>query len=97
MKKIMAEASLEECKMVLGWLINTRSFTTYLPENNVISWSSNIDAIISAKKASSKTLHTVEGRLNHAAYAIHTMHHFLSRLRALCMLSEKVKTVKSTF
>lgn len=97
MKKIMAEVSLEECKMVLGWLINTRSFTIYLPENKVISWSSNIDAIISAKKASSKTFHTVEGRLNHAAYAIPTMHHFLSRLRALCMLSEKVKTIKSTF
>ncbi len=32
---------------------------------------------------------TLEGRLNHAAYIIPTMHHFLSRLKALRLIAEK--------
>jgi hypothetical protein len=37
MKKFMAEASFEEKKIILGWIINTRSFTIHLPENKFIS------------------------------------------------------------
>jgi hypothetical protein len=36
-KKFMAKAAFEESKTILGWIINTRSFTIHLPENKFIS------------------------------------------------------------
>jgi hypothetical protein len=91
MKKFKAEASFDACKSVLGWEINTRSFTIHLQENKFISWCTNIGSIISNKKSCSKSLHTIEGQLSRAAYIIPTMHHFRSRLQALCMIAEQKK------
>jgi hypothetical protein len=90
-KKFMAEAAFEESKTILGWIINTRSFTIHLPENKFISWCSSIDSVVSSKNASAKSLHSIEGRLNNAAYIVPTMRHFLSRLRAQRMLADKTK------
>jgi hypothetical protein len=94
MKKFIAEASFNECKTVLGWILSTRIFTIHLPENKFISWCSSIDSIISNKKASLKLLHSTEGWLNHADYVIPTMRHFLSRICALQMVAEKTKKQK---
>jgi hypothetical protein len=85
----LAEASFDECKLVLGWKINTRSFTIHLPENKFIAWYNEINTIISKKQATPTELHSIKGRLNHAAYLIPTMRHFFSRIRALQMICEK--------
>jgi hypothetical protein len=82
-KKFLAEASFEESKTVLGWIINTRSLTIHLPRNKFLAWSSSIDKIISNQTTSSKELHSIEGRLNHTAYILSPMRHFLSQIRSL--------------
>jgi hypothetical protein len=87
-KTFLAEASFNKCKMVLGWELNTRFFSIHLPENKYIAWCKGIDDIIMSKRAKPKDLHTIEGRLNHAAYIVPTMRHFLSRLQALRMVCE---------
>jgi hypothetical protein len=35
-KKFLAEASFEETKIVLGWVLNTRQLTIHLPKNKTI-------------------------------------------------------------
>ncbi len=88
-KKFLAEASFDECKMILGWETNTRSFSIHLPENKFIAWCNAIDTFTTTKHATPNELQSTEGRLNHAAHLIRTMHHFLSHFRALRMVCEK--------
>lgn len=76
-------------KIVLEWILDTRSFTIHLPEKKHLNWCTDIDTMISSKHTSSKFLYSLEGRLNHAAYIIPTMHHFFSRLKALRLIAEK--------
>jgi hypothetical protein len=96
MKKFIAEATMEESKTILGWLINTRQLSIHLPDNKFIAWSEAIQKLINNNVASSKELHTIEGRLNHAAFIIPTARHFLSRLRHLRIFSEKSRTQQTT-
>jgi hypothetical protein len=96
MKKFIAEATMEESKTILGWLINTRQLSIHLPDNKFIAWSKAIQKLISNNVASSKELHTIEGRLNHAAFIISTARHFLSRIRHLRISSEKSRTQQTT-
>lgn len=46
-------------------------------------------SIISIKKATVKQLYSLEGILNHAAYIVPSMRHFLSHLRALHIVCDK--------
>lgn len=48
-----------------------------------------IDYILKLKRTPIKLLHSIDSHLNHAAYLIPSMHHFLSPIRALRMACEK--------
>jgi hypothetical protein len=80
LKKLKAEGRLEETKIVLGWLINTRSLLISLPDHKCHAWLRDIDAMLSAEKSSYQLLETLLGRLNHAACIFLPMRHFLGRL-----------------
>jgi len=85
LKKLKAEGGLEETKIVLGWLLNTRELLISLPDSKYHTWLHNIDAILSAGKSSYQLLETLLGRLNHVACIFLPMRHFLGRLyKALC-------------
>ncbi len=90
-KKFLAEASFEESKIILGWRIDTRNFKIQLPQNKFQAWSKLIESTIQSGKATEKQLHSIEGRLNHTAYIIPTMRHFLSRIRLLRTKAEHLK------
>ncbi len=80
MKKFKAEGNLEEIKKVLGWTINTRRLLISLPDDKLHSWSSDIQQMISSKKASHKSLESTLGRLNQVAGILNPMRHYMGRL-----------------
>jgi hypothetical protein len=80
-KKLQAEGTFEEVKIVLGWTINTRSFLISLPKGKHQKWSQDINKMISLRKTSHKVLESTIGRLNHTAGIIPMLRHFLGRLR----------------
>jgi len=49
LKKLKAEGRLEETKIVLGWLINTRFLLISLPDHKCHAWLRDIDAMLSGK------------------------------------------------
>ena len=79
--KLAAEGKLEERKIVLGWLLDTRSLTISLPEHKFIAWESQIKDIIHTRKTTSRVLETVVGRLTNASSILPMARHFLPRLR----------------
>jgi hypothetical protein len=95
-KKFLAKACFEENKIVLGWQLNTRTFTIHLPHKKNEAWSSIIGSIMQSKLSLAKQLHSLEGHLNHATYIIPTMRHFLNQIRKLCYIAEKAKGKPTT-
>jgi hypothetical protein len=79
LKKLKAEGWLEECKLVLGWQINTRTLTISLPKDKFITWTAGINRL-SASRVKHKDLERLIGRLNHVAGIYKPMRHFLGRL-----------------
>jgi hypothetical protein len=77
LKKLHAEGRLEETKIILGWMINTRLLQISLPDHKFLAWSEDIDSLISAGKCSYQLLETLLGRLNHVACIFMPMRHFL--------------------
>ena len=77
LKKLQAEGRLEETKIILGWMINTRLLQISLPDHKFLAWSEDIDSLISAGKCSYQLLETLLGRLNHVACIFMPMRHFL--------------------
>jgi len=67
LKKLRAEGHLEETKIVLGWLINTRELIISLPDSKCHAWLCDIDSMLSAGKSSYQLLDTLLGCLNHVA------------------------------
>ncbi len=67
MKKYKAEGRMEETKVVLGWLLNTRSLTISLPADKHKRWVHDLNLMISASKVSHKALESSLGHLNHVA------------------------------
>ena len=53
--KHKAEGKLEERKVILGWLVDTRRFRIYLTEEKARDWLVDIDSTITTKKCSKKT------------------------------------------
>ncbi len=80
-KKLVAEGKMDECKIVLGWMINTRSLTISLPKDKYTKWTLQIDQLLTTKRVSTKQLETLIGRLNHLGSVLQMIRHFLSRLR----------------
>ena len=77
--KEKSEGSLEETRVVLGWLYNTRTLCVSLPNPKFIAWTKTIQDIISKYKTKAKNLETLMGRLNHTASIIPLARHFLAR------------------
>ena len=80
--KFLAEAKASEAKVILGWLVNTRSMTVSLPSDKHRAWTEEIQALRTrpSRRATAKELESTVGRLSHAAYVIPNSRHFLGRL-----------------
>jgi len=80
LKKFSAEGRMEETKILLGWLVNTRTLTISLPEGKHSRWSTDIEKLLAAPKAHFKDIESLTGHLNHVASIYSIMHHFMGRL-----------------
>jgi hypothetical protein len=81
--KTLAEGAPEEVKTVLGWTINTRSFSLSLPKDKRDTWLKEIHRLLTKPTLTYDDLKSTLGRLNHAAYVIPTARAFLCQLRRL--------------
>lgn len=79
--KYLAEGTPAEVQIVLGWLLNTRLLLVCLPSDKFIAWVSDLQQFLESKQAPLAELHSLIGRLNHAAYLIPLARHFLGRIR----------------
>jgi hypothetical protein len=83
LSKLAAEGHMEERKMLLGWIVNTRELLLHLPLNKFLCWSKDILEAIAKVTVKGSELETSTGRLNHAAMALTPMRHFLNCLQHL--------------
>jgi len=90
-KKLQAKGAFEEVKIVLGWLINTRSLLISLPKDKHQKWSQDIKKMISLRRTSHELLESTIGRLTHTAGIMPMMRHFLGRLRHALLQSSNHK------
>jgi hypothetical protein len=72
-KKLLAEGTMEESKCILGWIVNTISLSISFPWDKYKNWSDQLSSLISSKRASTKELETLIGRLNHCALILPAM------------------------
>jgi hypothetical protein len=79
--KLVAEATPEEIKLILGWMMDFRSLVISLPDNKHTAWSNSIQELLVAGKAKAKELETLIGCLGHLGMVLPFVYHFLSRLR----------------
>ena len=70
LKKLQAEGRLSERQTVLGWDIDTRVFTTILPDLKCVDWKSQIETIISKQCTAKVEIDSLIGQLSHAAMTI---------------------------
>lgn len=94
MSKLSAEAALEETKILLGWLLDTRRLLVHLPEDKYIAWTKQIKRILSAEWTTHKELESLIGRLTHLSVIVPHVKHFLSRLRHLMERAENRRGIK---
>jgi hypothetical protein len=81
MTKHQAEGRLEESKVILGWLINTRKLTVLLTKEKANDWIIDIRSCITTKRCTKSVLESIIGRLNHTSMIVHLGRYFLTRLR----------------
>ena len=79
--KLVAEATPEEIKLILGWMMDFRSLVISLPDNKHTAWSNSIQELLVTGLAKAKELETLIGRLGHLGMVLPFVYHFLSRLR----------------
>ena len=70
LNKLIAEAGLEETKMILGWFFNFRKLLISLPENKHVAWSEGIKEMMAEGEAECIDLETPVGRLTHLCMII---------------------------
>ena len=88
--KLEGEGTPAERKVILGWLIDTRSLRIYLPIEKTILWIEQINEILkNDKKINAKELEKIIGRLNHAGFILPVARYFLNRLRHKFQLAQK--------
>ena len=63
MAKLIAEAGMEETKIMLCWLLNLRTLEISLPNNKAIAWSQEIAEMLEEGKTKAKRLDRNIGRL----------------------------------
>jgi hypothetical protein len=79
--KYVAEGTPAEDQIVLGWVLDTRLLFVILPADKLVAWVADIHQLVEAGRSSLGDLHSLIGRLNHAAYVIPLSRHFLGQLR----------------
>ena len=88
-RKLLGEGTMAEQKIILGWLLNTRLFRVFLPDDKAKAWTEEIMGILSHTKVQEKELESIIGKLNHLAYLSPCGRYFLNRLRHLLTLCKK--------
>ena len=96
-KKLIAEGTLAEVQLVLGWKLNTRMPMVSLPLNKFTYWVAEIDRLIHSGWASLEDLLSLVGKLNHAAHLIPLAHHFIVCLRKKAARSQGSRKRKVWF
>ena len=89
MKKLQGEGQPSERKIVLGWEVNTRTFSVHLPTHKFMAWSSDLKHILNEGYSTHSKQKTINGRLSHASYIFRPGRFFLNRLRELNLRCEK--------
>jgi len=79
-------------KTVLGWAINTRCLRIYLPMDKFSDWHSDIQEMLKNPKVDKKQMESLIGRLDHVAFLMDMLRHFMSRLRNALQ-----RTIKTRF
>ena len=82
-RKLSGEGVPSEQKIMLGWLICTRSLRIYLPKDKELAWTIDIKKVLESNFIKTKELETMVGRFNHIGYILPTARYFLNRLRHL--------------
>ena len=84
LRKLLGEGKLEEVKVILGWMIDSRRFTIHLTEDKAKAWINDLDEIIKLteerKAIGVKTWQSMNGKCNTAAYIHREMRFFLSKM-----------------
>ena len=97
MTKHKAEGKLEERKIILGWLIDTRRFRIFLTPHKLQEWQYDVETTIQKGHCTKEVLESLIGRFNHTSVIIHIGRYFLTRLRhRLRTASHKPKSAKIT-
>jgi hypothetical protein len=92
--KLKADTGLEECKTILGWLVDTHCLQLSLPNNKLVAWTAIITEVIERGWTTAKEMKSIIGHLGHLGMAIHFVYHFLSRLRDLQVRAKCRRSIK---
>jgi hypothetical protein len=92
-KKLIAESLLEEVKMTLGWLLDTRRLLISLTIEEYSAWAA---AIIFTLITESCGYNDLETWLNHVCFVIPVARHFMSRLRWLLHTLRQGRRIRLT-
>ena len=88
--KLLGEGTPTETKMILGWLVNSRTHRVHLPKEKYIDSSTQLDDLINTEnRIQPKTIESMIGKLNHVAYLLPHTRYFLNNMRKLLYNAEK--------
>ena len=78
-RKLEGDGTPSERKIVLGWLLDTRQFKSYLPFDKAHHWISEIERITQPYyRVKTKELESVVRRLNHASHILPPGRYFMT-------------------
>jgi hypothetical protein len=92
--KLIAEARLEETKILLGWKLDMRSLTVSLTFKKFKAWSDSIKSILKTKSSNFKDLDSLIGRIGHTTVINPYVKHFMSRIRQEKDRAENRRSIK---
>ena len=96
LSKLIAEATMEEWKILLGWKLDTRALLISLPFEKYTAWTNGINNIISRQHTTHDELETLIGRLGHVTLIIPYSKHFMNHLRQLMYKAKNRRKVKTS-
>lgn len=84
LRKLLGEGKLEEVKIILGWIVDSRRFIVKLTNDKAKAWIADLDDMINLTKErktiSVKSWQSMNGKCNTAAYIHREMRYFLSKM-----------------
>jgi hypothetical protein len=78
--KLLAEGSLSETKIILGWLFNFRTLNISLLDHKFITWMAAIKMKITSGHTTLKEIDTTIKQMGHVGFMIPWVYHFLNSL-----------------